>query len=54
LAQCIQRRRQATGSQHRYQLRRCEPEELANLAGYLLIEQGGYVNGACVVIVSGE
>jgi NAD(P)-dependent dehydrogenase (short-subunit alcohol dehydrogenase family) len=47
-------RRQATGSQHRYHLRRCVPEEPANLAAYLVTEQAAYVNGACVVIDGGE
>jgi NAD(P)-dependent dehydrogenase (short-subunit alcohol dehydrogenase family) len=30
------------------------PEELANLAVYLLSEQAGYINGECVVIDGGE
>jgi NAD(P)-dependent dehydrogenase (short-subunit alcohol dehydrogenase family) len=30
------------------------PEELANLAAYLVSEQSGYVNGECVVIDGGE
>lgn len=30
------------------------PEELANLAAYLVSEQAGYVNGECVVIDGGE
>jgi len=30
------------------------PEELANLASYLLSEQAGYINGECVVIDGGE
>jgi NAD(P)-dependent dehydrogenase (short-subunit alcohol dehydrogenase family) len=30
------------------------PEELANLAAFLLSEQAGYINGECVVIDGGE
>jgi NAD(P)-dependent dehydrogenase (short-subunit alcohol dehydrogenase family) len=30
------------------------PDELANLAAYLLSEQAGYINGECVVIDGGE
>ena len=42
-------------ARNRHPLKRFgRPEELANLAAYLLSQQAGYINGECVVIDGGE
>ena len=42
-------------AQNRHPMKRFgRPEELANLAAYLVSEQAGYINGECVVIDGGE
>jgi NAD(P)-dependent dehydrogenase (short-subunit alcohol dehydrogenase family) len=42
-------------ARNRHPLRRFgRPEELANLAAYLVSNQAGYINGECVVIDGGE
>ena len=42
-------------ARNRHPLKRFgRPEELANLAAYLVSEQAGYINGECVVIDGGE
>jgi Enoyl-(Acyl carrier protein) reductase len=42
-------------ARHRHPLKRFgHPEELTNLAAYLISNQTGYINGECVVIDGGE